>query len=118
MLNEVREVLETFEMPVYYGIAQSDDGSSDWNYIVFNRDKLRKNDSRTGYTDVFNVAIIQEEYIEDGLAERVIDAVSAIKGVRPSGEDSLYEYTRKPNTDEVVEMCVIPFIRARKNDAL
>lgn len=114
MLEQIKEVLSAFGMTVYYGMAEMVDGAAQWSYIVFNRDTLAWSENRTGYTDYIRVAIVQDAYIEDGLAEQIVAAMESIPGIRRASGPGQYEYTRKPKTDAVVEMLVIPFIRARK----
>lgn len=115
MLKEVKQKLEELDPRVYYGMVDDAVRKTDWNYIVFNRVKLKSSPNKTGYTDGFDVHIIREDYIEDGLAEKVIEKMCEINGVRNASEDGTYNYIPKPNTNVVIEMLTLHFVRARKN---
>ena len=115
MLKEIKQKLEEIDPRVYYGMVDDEVRKTDWNYVVFNRVKLKSTANKTGYSDGFDVHIIREDYIEDGLAEKVIEKMRGINGVRDTGEDSTYNYFQKPNTNVVIEMLTLHFVRARKN---
>ena len=73
---------------------------------------------RTAYTDRYRVAVVREDYIPDGLAEKIIDAMEKIPGMKFA--DNLtgeYAYERKGNTNIVCEMLVLEFSRGRKKCA-
>lgn len=113
MLNEIRAQLEGLGKKVFYGRVNSDEDI--WDYIVFGR----KNYEVTGtnnqdHTEYFFVAIIQEDYIEEGMAEKVINAMSAIKGMRvqPGAHD--YDYLLKGKTNAVVEALNLTFYKASR----
>lgn len=115
ILNEIKDVLSTFDENVYYGSNAKHDEDSPWDYIVFGRERLRASGNKTGLADVFDVLISREEFIEDGLPERVIDALVAIPGIRVSSEDGEYTYAVNPGTKDTVEMLTLRFVRARKS---
>ena len=59
-----------------------------------------------------------EDYIPDGLAEKIIDAMEKIPGMKFA--DNLtgeYAYERKGSTNIVCEMLVLEFSRGRKKCA-
>lgn len=113
LLTDFKAVLDSFDENVYYGTADLKK-DNEWNYIVFQRDALRRKENRSGYADVINVLIVREEYIPDGLAEQLIEALDALPGVRPVEGDYEYYYGFNPNTKLVVESLKLQFVRARK----
>ena len=115
LLTDIKNKLETIDPNVFYGVVDKAIAKHAWNYTVFNRVKLKTTANKTGYSDAFDVHIIRENFIPDGLAEQVINAVCELDGVRTTGEDAEYNYSEKPNTNTVVEMLSLHFIRARKN---
>lgn len=115
LLTDIKNKLEEIDPRVFYGVVDKEIAKHDWNYIVFNRVKLKETQNKTGYSDAFDVHIIRENFIPDGLAEQVINKLREINGVRTTSEDGEYNYAEKPSTNAVVEMLSLHFIRARKN---
>ena len=62
----------------------------------------------------FSVNIIRENFIPEGLDLAVIEKMLEIPGMRLAGTDMEYAYTAKPNTNVVVEMLSIDFVRPVK----
>lgn len=114
ILNDIKNKILNVDESVYYGMVHSEKRETLWNYIVFNRTTLKSSANKSGYTDGFVVHIVREEWIPEGLAEEVIAKMCEIDGMRLSGTDSQYTYVPKPNTDIVVEMLSIEFVRPRK----
>lgn len=115
LLNDVKEKLEELDPNVYYGLMTREPKDVPvWDYIVFNRTKLRHGQDKNSLGDVFEVHIIREEFIPEGLDAAVLAKMREIPGVRPTGDDGSYNYMQKPNTDTVVEMLTLTFVRARK----
>lgn len=116
LLDEVNTALGKTDTHVYYGVVDRDDVRKNdvWDYTVFNRVRLKKSANRTSTGDLFDVHIIRENFIPDGLADEVIRNVTEINGVRETDEDCTYDYVQKPNTNIVVEMLTLHFVRARK----
>lgn len=114
ILDEIKEKLEQIDERVYYGMVSRSIRETLWNYIVFNRTIMSNNQNRSGYTDGYVVHIVREDFIPDGLAEKVIEKMLEIKGMRESGSDMQYQYVEKPNTDTVIEMLSIDFVKPRK----
>lgn len=115
ILNEIKDKLEAIDPIVFYGaVKRKKMQNKPWNYIVFSRDVLKSNPNKTGFSDVYMVSIVREEFIPEGLAEEIIEKMSEIKGMKHAGTDAEYNYMVKPNTDDVVEMLTISFVRARK----
>lgn len=85
-----------------------------WDYIVFNRKLLKPGKNRTGYSYYFSVNIVREDFIPEGLEIAVIDKMCEITGMRLAENDMEYHYTEKPNTNAVVEMISIDFVRPVK----
>lgn len=116
ILNDIEQKLKEIDPVVFYGCvdADSEEIKDCWNYIVFNRVKLRTSSDKTSYVDVVEVHIVREEYVPDGIDVEVTEKLRSIPGVKRSSDDGTYEYTRKPNTGNVVEMLTLTFTRARK----
>ena len=114
ILNEIKEKLMEIDSNVFYGAVHKTMKETAWDYIVFNRTVMKKNANKTSYTDGYTVHIIREEWIPEGLAEEVIAKMQEIDGMRQAGTDSEYNYVTKPNSDAVVEMLSIDFVKPRK----
>lgn len=115
LLNDIKEKLREVDPCVYYGMVDKNRRETEWNYIVFDRVKMRSSQNKTGKIDLFDVHIIRENFIPDGLAEEVIQKITSIAGVRETTDDGEYEYAEKQSTGNVVEMLTLHFARARKN---
>lgn len=115
ILDEIKQKLEEVDTRVYYGIVDESVKNTVWDYIVFNRTKLKASTNRTGYTDGYDVHIIRENFVPEGVDLEVIGKMQAIDGIRLNvNEDGEYNYLQKPNTNIVVEMLTLHFVRARK----
>lgn len=127
MLNEIRDkLLELIQdtafiekygviEEVLYGTAHTHEEVKPWNYIVFNKEKLKKGGtSNTDLTYYWNVAIVHEEYIPEGLEETVINKMSEIKGLRLADGDMPIEYLTKGDSNMVVELLQISFVKTKK----
>lgn len=114
ILNEIKTKLKELDTNVFYGMVDSSMQETLWNYIVFNRTTLKQNPNKTGYTDCFTVHIIREEWIPEGFEIEVIKKMGEISGMRFAGSDGVYTYVPKPNTNIVVEMLSLDFVRAKK----
>jgi hypothetical protein len=114
ILNDIRKKLEEVDSNVFYGAVDKKMKEVEWNYIVFNRGPLRIAKGRTGYSDYFDVHIVREEYIPEGLDEQVIEKILEIDGMRLADMDGAYDYIYKDKTDNVIEMLTLRFVRARK----
>lgn len=121
ILDDIKSKLEEIDPLVFYGLADDKDENGDpiarWDYTVFRRKALSYSDSKKGYTDRFTVGIVRENYIPEGLDVAIIDKMCEIAGMRLANPDSQYEYTQKPNTNTVVEVLTMEFVKARKRDA-
>lgn len=114
ILDEIQQKLKEVDDHVFYGMVDNSMQKTFWNYIIFNRTSMKANPNRTGYTDYFTVHIIREEWIPEGLEIDVINKMLEINGMRLAGNDSVYSYVPKPNTNIVVEMLSIDFMKAKK----
>ena len=114
VLNEIKDALEAVDPNVYYGMAGSLQDGDLWDYIVFSRSTLNASANKTGYTDKFRVAIVREEFIPDDTVYEVIEAMLAIDGMKLSGGEFTYEYAKKPNTNTVIELLVLDFVKPKK----
>ena len=114
LLIEVESKLKEIDPNVFYGMVDQSVKETVWNYIVFNRSTITHSANKTAATDRFDVHIIRENYVPEGMDIQVIEALCSIPGVRTAGADCTFSYVQKPNTNIVVEMLTIPFVRARK----
>lgn len=115
-------MLESIDPIVFYGLTPTrvldaegrEVDTWTWDYIVFNRTKLKSSMQKTSYVDAFEVHIVREEFIPEGIDVEVIEKLTALPGVKIAAEDGVYDYTMKPGTDNVVEMLTLTFTRSRK----
>lgn len=114
MLQTINDALGAVGLPVFYGRAGTLSGDDLWNYLVFFRRSMQTSNSKTGMTDTYTVAIVQEEYIDDAIVSSVIDSMLGIPGMRLSSTASSYNYTTKPNTQAIIEVLTIDFVCPRK----
>lgn len=114
LLKDIEEKLKELDPNVYYGLVDDRQREMVWDYIVFNRSTIKRSTSKASATDYFDVHIIRENYIPDGIDDEVVEKLCALPGVKLSGSDSAFAYVQKPNTNIVVEMLTISFARARK----
>jgi len=114
ILADIEERLREIDPNVYYGMVDEAMNDTVWNYIVFNRSVIKRSANQNSTSDYFDVHIIRENYVPDGMDDEVIDKLKGLAGVRLSGEDCSFAYVQKPNTNIVVEMLTIHFLRARK----
>jgi hypothetical protein len=114
VLEEIQSKLEEIDSNVFYGMVDDTVITDEWNYIVFMRKALSVSDTKKGYSDRFTVAIIRENYIPEGLEVSVIDKMLEISGMRLASPDCQYNYTQKPNTNTVVELLTMEFVKPRK----
>lgn len=114
ILEEIRDQLETVDKNVFYGMVDESVKDLVWDYIVFNRTTLRASGNRTGYSDFYDVTIVRENFIPEGLDLEIIGKMLSIAGMREAGTDGEYNYILKPNTNIVVEALTLHFVRARK----
>lgn len=114
ILDDIKNKLEEIDTRVYYGMVDDEVKDTVWDYIVFNRTKLKSTANKTGYSDGYDVHIVRENFVPEGVDLDVIEKMTAIHGVKLSGEDGEYNYIMKPKTNTVVEMLTLHFVRARK----
>ena len=114
ILEEIKQQLETIDSRVYYGMVDDRVRETVWDYIVFNRTNVKRTGNRTGLADYYDVHIIRENFIPEGIDVEVIEKMLEISGMNLSSEDGSYTYVQKPNTNIVVEMLTLHFVRARK----
>lgn len=114
MLEKIKRKLETVDPSIYYGMVDEIEDGMLWNYIVFNRTKFQTTGNKTGYADGIDVHIVRENFIPEGIDLEIINKMQEIDGIRFANEDGTYNYVRKPNTNTVVEMLTLHFMRARK----
>ena len=115
ILNEIKSKLEELDKHVDYGLVDPEKCKTEWNCIVFNRVRPRYNTNLTSKSDYFDVHIFRENFIPEDFDMEVIAKMREIDGVRLASEDGTYNYAAKPNTNAIVEILTLHFVRARKN---
>lgn len=114
MLETIKETLEAVGLPVWYGAAKTLTAQDVWDYIVFYRTSLTTSTNKTSFSHTYEVAIVCEEYVPDETVQKVISGMLSIPGVKFVGNGGTYNYTRKPNTDQVVEVLTLDFVKPAK----
>ena len=114
ILETIKTKLQEIDPNVFYGMADPKMRETVWDYIVFNRKITKPGDERTGYGHYFTVNIIRENFIPEGLELTVIQKMREIPGMKLAAKDMEYRYAAKPNTNIVVEMLSIDFVKAVK----
>lgn len=118
ILEDIQAKLAEIDPLVFYGKVDETQIMDDWNYTVFLRKSLSIGAQKREYSDRFTVAIIRENFIPEGLDTAVIEKMCEIPGMRIASTDGQYNYTSKPNTNTVVEILTMEFVRARKRVAV
>lgn len=113
ILNDIKEKLKEIDNNVFYGMVDNSMNETVWNYIVFNRTKMSIGATKTSLSDYYSVHIIRENFIPEDLPMEVIEKMKEISGMRVVG-DGKYDYYPKPNTNNVVEMFTIDFVKPKK----
>lgn len=114
ILIDIEAKLKELDPNVYYGMVDESRKETVWDYIVFNRTKVSHSSNKTAASDHFDVHIIRENYVPEGLDTKVIESLCSLPGVRLANADCTFNYVQKPSTNIVVEMLSISFVRARK----
>lgn len=114
ILADIESALREIDERVYYGMVDESEKETVWKCTVFNRVSSRFNGNRTSVSDYFDVHVIRENYVPEGLDAEIIDKLCRLEGVRLASADCTYTYVPKPNTNIVVEILSIHFVRARK----
>lgn len=114
ILDEIKGKLQELDPKVYYGMVDDEVEEMVWDYTVFNRVKPAYSQNKTSKSDYYDVHVIRENYIPEDFDEEVIAKMCEIDGMRLTNEDGAYNYIKKPNTNIVVEMLTLHFVRAKK----
>ena len=113
-LDAISSALESVDERVYYGMATKLPKGAPWNYTVFSREPASRSANRTGFTDVYSVAVVREDYVPEDVLPSVIEAMERIPGMKLADSTVDYDYMAKPGTSDIVEMMVVRFSKARK----
>lgn len=114
ILNDIKEKLLEVDPTVFYGTVDKNFNEPVWNYIVFNRKEIDISTNKNGYSYYYSVHIIRENYIPEGLDRTVIAKMKEIPGMRVADTKPFFTYTTKPNTNIVMEMLSIDFVKPVK----
>lgn len=119
ILDDIKKKLEEIDPLVYYGAVpplteEEKELSSAWNYIVFNRTSIKKSSNGTSYSKYFEVHVVRENFVPEDMDIEVREKMTSIAGMKDAGVDVTFDYITKPNTQEVVEMMTLTFVKARK----
>lgn len=104
---------------VYYG-ACTETHLDRWNYIVFSRYKTTKSDNRVDFQTFYQVNVVHENYVPEGLIEDLIErlerSVVGEKLLRVTSDNIDYNYTFKGNSNLVVEIATITLFHPEKRE--
>ena len=115
ILDQISEALSAIDDEVWYGVAAKHSARNPFNYTVFSRDKTSPSANLTSYSEGIMVAVVRENYVPEDMDAKVIDAMTAIPGVKLDAlKDIEYRYDVKPGTTDTIEMMVVYFRRGRK----
>lgn len=114
ILDEIKTKLQEIDSEVDYGAVKRSRRETVWNYTVFNRGPLKQNPNKTSYNQYYAIHIVRENFIPEGLVVEYINKMLEIAGMRLAGTDIQYTYTTKPNTDRIVEMASVEFVKPVK----
>ena len=114
ILDEIKTKLQEIDSEVDYGTVKRSRRETVWNYTVFNRGALKISQNKTSYNQYYAIHIVRENFIPEGLVVEYIDKMLEIAGMRLAGTDIQYTYTTKPNTDRIVEMASVEFVKPVK----
>lgn len=115
ILADIEAKLKEIDANVYYGMVDESEQIVVYDYIVFNRTTITHNANKTSASDRFDIHVVRENYVPEGMDTTIISALCSLPGVKSAGDCS-FQYALKPNTNTVVEILTIPFVRARKSD--
>lgn len=127
MLNKIRDKLTELKNDnqfiknygdiesILYGTAHQHDNKKPWNYIVFQKERIKKGGtSNTDLTYFWTVTIVHEEYIPEGMELSIIDKLLEISGLRLADGDMSFEYMTKGDSNMVIELLQISFVKTKK----
>lgn len=125
VLNTIEDALSALmeEYPelqmekAYYGQC-SETKLKFWNYFVYGRKQSVEASNKRDLQHEFVVNIIHEDYIPEGLVEKVIEALQNQDNetIRRTTDPITYTYLLKGNTNMVVEIATITFYRPHKRE--
>lgn len=113
MLSEIKAELLKDGIPVFYGRVPEDEDIETWNYYVFNRQRMEKS-GNVNYKQHFQVHLICEDFVPEERELELIKRITGIPGVHMADDPIEYDYILKGNTDMVVEMVTITFVKNLK----
>lgn len=113
MLKAIEKKLKSEELPVFYGLVPETEEIEVWNYIVFNRGNMEKA-GNVNFKQYYEVHMIYEEYVPEKAVMDMIIKIEKIPGMRVADAPITHQYVLKGNTDMVVEMATITFVRTVK----
>lgn len=124
ILDEISDKLESLldgqiKMEgVWFGQCRAEK-LKNWNYFVYNRAHMTKNNaSKNDFQPFYQVHIVHEEYIPEGYIEQVIETIESpgTQGLKlkVTSDDILFNYIFKGRTDMVVEIATITIYHPQK----
>lgn len=114
ILETIEEKLKEIDPYTFYGMVDEAMNEMLWNYTVFARKSIGHSTNKTSYSHVYSVTIVRENFIPEGLELEYIKKMKEIAGMKPADADIVISYVEKPNTNRVVELMTIEFVRAVK----
>ena len=114
VLSDVQTALAALGVPVFYGAVDTLSPEEVWDYVVFFRRNLSPTGGKTGIAQTYEVALVFEEYVPDEKVWACVDAMTALPGFRLADTGGEYQYTKKPSTEQVIEILTLDFVRPLK----
>lgn len=112
MLDPIIEKLKEIDENVQKNIVRKEDTAS-WDCLAVIKRRIRSRNTGKSKSTHVDVVIAREDEIEDGMVDRVIEAMSEI-GWRLASEDDI-EFDHPVDSNEiVVEVCTIHFFAPEK----
>lgn len=111
ILTELKQQLETLNIPVCYGVADNKAVKSG-EYIVFGRNKISVNQNNTAHTKRFEIVLVAENWVTENRIVEVIQCAKKVGLKVSKSTDIEIEYLSK--NDLSYELVSIPFFKAEK----
>lgn len=111
LLVDIRKSLEKIDKKVCYGKSFDDYVKENgFDFIVFSRKGMKK--SKRDITRTFEVSIVRENYIPEGLDIKIIRAITENTCLKfPNDQEMPYNYIRKGDTSDLVEILTLTFVK-------
>lgn len=114
-LASIGEALKAVDERVFYGTPGIMPKNEPWRFTFYFRDSIEPSSTKNGLTDVYGVSAIRPEAVPDGMEAEIIEAVTAVPGVRLHSRPLEFDSAVNPYTGDVAESLTVYFCKARKS---